>query len=324
MSQITSFLTLLPPSPYLPLSGRSGKLPFSLTNDYLFKAVLQTDESVLRSLLCSLLDLTPEDICSVTITNALVLGATVKDKDTFLDIRLVLNNCRLINLEMQMKNEQNWPERSLYYLCRAFNNLETGALYPEVKPAHHIGILNFSLPHVQKQFYSHYFMINEATHERFSDKLRLSVLNLTQTALATEHDRHAGLTRWAAAFKAKTWEEYQMLAEEDSIFEKVSDALYLLSENREVAEQCLRMQEAAAERKYWENMKEQLVEAEKTLAEKQKALAENEKALAENEKALAENEKALAEKDNTIAKKDAELEQLKAQLRKYQEQDQQD
>ena len=37
-----------------------------------------------------------------------------------------------------------------------------------------------------------------------------------------------------------------MLAAEDSIFEKVSDALYLLSENREIAEQCIRMQEAAA------------------------------------------------------------------------------
>ena len=331
MSQITSFLTLLPPSPYLPLSGRIGKLPFSLTNDYLFKAVLQTDESVLRSLLCSLLDLKPEDIRSVTITNALVLGATIKDKDTFLDIRLVLNDCRLINLEMQMKNGGDWPERSLYYLCRAFNNLETGALYPDVKPAHHIGILNFSLPHVQKQFYSHYFMINEATHEIFSDKLRLSVLNLTQTALATEHDRHAGLTRWAAAFKAKTWEEYQMLAEEDSIFEKVSDALYLLSENREVAEQCLRMQEAAAERKHWEKIKEQLVNAEKTLAEKEKAIAEKENALAEKDNALAEKDNALAEKDNalaekdnTIAEKDAELEHLKAQLRKYQEQNRRD
>lgn len=303
MSQSTSFLTLSAPSPYLPLSGRSGKLPFTLTNDYLFKAVFQTDESVLRALLCSLLDLAPGDIHSVTITNALVLGSTIENKDTILDIRLVLNGCRLINLEMQIRNEQNWPERSLYYLCRAFNNLETGASYPDIKPAHHIGILNFSLPHVQEQFYSHYYMINETTHELYSDKFRLSVLNLTQAALATVHDRQSGLVRWAAAFKANTWEEYQMLAAEDPIFQKVSDALYLLSENREIAEQCLRMQEAAAERKRWENMQAQIVEMEKELAEKRQALAESNDALAE---------------------KDAELERLRAQLREYQKQYPQD
>ncbi len=335
MSQNTSFLTLLPPSPYLPLSGRSGKLPFMLTNDYMFKVVLQTDETILCALLCSLLDLTPGDIHSIVITNPFVPGATIEDKDTILDIRLVLNGDRLINLEMQIKNKGDWPERSLCYLCRAFDNLEKGAPYRNVMPAHHIGILNFSLPHVQKQFYSHYFMINEKTQEIFSDKLRLSVLNLTQTALATEHDRQSGLTRWAAAFKATTWEEYQMLSEEDVLFQKVSDALYLLSENREVAEQCRRMQEAEARRKRWEKLEEEYAALEKAFAEKKSALAEQESILAkqesilakqesilaEKDSALAEKDSALAEKDSALAEKEAEVEQLKAQLRKYQEQD---
>ena len=334
MSQNTSFLTLLPPSSYLPLSERTGELPFMLTNDYMFKVVLQSDETILCALLCSLLDLTPDDIHSIVITNPFVPGATIKDKDTILDIRLVLNGDRLINLEMQIKNEGDWPERSLCYLCRAFDSLEKGAPYRSVTPAHHIGILNFNLPHVQKQFYSHYFMINETTHEIFNDKLRLSVLNLTQTALATEHDRHAGLTRWAAAFKATTWEEYQMLAEEDVLFQKVSDALYLLSENREIAEQCRRMQEAEARRKRWEKLEEDYAALEKAFAEKKSALAEQESVLAEKDSVLAEKDNALAEKDNALAEKDsalaeqaralatkeAELEQLRALLREYQEQ----
>ena len=319
MSQNTSFLTLLPPSPYLPLSERTGKLPFMLTNDYMFKVVLQTDKTILCALLCSLLDLTPGDIHSIVITNPFVPGTTVKDKDTILDIRLVLNGDRLINLEMQIKNKGDWPERSLCYLCRAFDNLEKGAPYRNITPAHHIGILNFSLPHVQKQFYSHYYMINETTQEIFSDKLRLSVLNLTQTALATEHDRQSGLTRWAAAFKATTWEEYQMLAEEDDLFQKVSDALYLISENREIAEQCRRMQEAEARRKRWEKLEEDYTALEKAFAEKKSALAEQESILAKQESALAEKDSALAEQARILAAKEAELEQLKAQLHEYQE-----
>ncbi len=305
MSCSSSFLTLLPPSPYLPLSGRSGDLPFTLTNDYVFKAVFQTDKAVLRALLCSLLDLESEEIRSIVIQNALLLGTTIESKDTVLDIRLVLNGKRFINIEMQIKNEHNWPERSLYYLCRAFCNLETGEDYANVKPAHHIGILDFSLPHLGKQFYSHYLMIDETTHELFSDKLRLSVLNLTQTALATEHDRQSGLTRWAAAFKAATWEEFQMLAEEDPIFQKVSDALYLISQNREVAEECLRRQEAAARRKRLEDR-----------------LAEQEHTLAEQEHALAEQEHALAEKEHALAEKDAELARLRAQIKAQSHEDQ--
>ena len=328
MSQNTSFLTLLPPSPYLPLSERTGKLPFMLTNDYMFKVVLQTDETILCALLCSLLDLTPGDIHSIVITNPFVPGTTIKDKDTILDIRLILNGDRLINLEMQIKNEGDWPERSLCYLCRAFDNLEKGAPYRNVTPAHHIGILNFSLPHVQKQFYSHYYMINEATQEIFSDKLRLSVLNLTQTELATEHDRQSGLTRWAAAFKAKTWEEYQMLAEEDALFQKVSDALYLISENREIAEQCRRMQEAEARRKRMEEQEAQQIERENALDEKENALDVKESALIEKESALTEKENTLTEKESALAQqkhdliereqalseKEAELELLMAQL----------
>ncbi|MCM1105059.1 MAG: Rpn family recombination-promoting nuclease/putative transposase [Clostridium sp.] len=329
MSQNTSFL---PPSPYLSLSERTGTLPFTLTNDYMFKVVFQLYPDILHALLCSLLDLDPGDIHSAVITNTLVPGDTVESKDTILDIRLLLNDDRLINLEMQVRNEGDWAERSLYYLCRTFNNLETGADYLSVKPAHHIGILNFGPPHVQEQFYSHYYMANETTHEIFSHKFRLSVLNLTQTGLATEHDRQSGLTKWAAAFKAKTWEEFQMLAKEDILFQKVSDAIYLLSENREVAEQCRRRMEAEAiekrrqereaerEKKYAEQEKKyaeqekKYAEQEKKYAKLDKAFAEQNSTLAKQANALAEMGNSLAEKDNVIAEKDAELVRLRAQI----------
>lgn len=305
MSKNHSLLTLLPPSPYLPLSGRSGKLPFTLTNDCMFKIIFQTDEDILCALLCSLLDLKPSDIHSITITNPFVPGTVIQDKDTILDIRLILNDDRLINLEMQMKNEGNWPERSLCYLCRAFDNLEKGAPYSDVTPAHHIGILNFSLPHMQKQFYSHYYMTNETTQEIFSDKLRLSVLNLTQTALATEHDRQSGLTRWAAAFKATTWEEYQMLAEEDSLYQKISDALYLISENREIAEQCRRMQEAEARRKRWEKLEKDYSALEDAVSEQKSVLAEQKNVISEQKNVISEQENVISKQVNLISEQES-------------------
>lgn len=46
-----------------------GKLRYTMTNDYLFKAFFQRNELALRGLLCALLTLQPEDISSVEITN---------------------------------------------------------------------------------------------------------------------------------------------------------------------------------------------------------------------------------------------------------------
>ena len=48
----------------------------------------------------------------------------------FLDIRVVLNQNTLINLEMQVINEHNWPERSLSYLYREFDQLSSSKPEP--------------------------------------------------------------------------------------------------------------------------------------------------------------------------------------------------
>ena len=90
---------------FLPLSKRKGKLPCTLQNDYLFKSVLQIDESALRSLLCSLLHLKPRDISSVSIENPIIIGSYFKNKTVILDIKALLNNNRIINLEMQRFDE---------------------------------------------------------------------------------------------------------------------------------------------------------------------------------------------------------------------------
>ncbi|MDE6913414.1 MAG: Rpn family recombination-promoting nuclease/putative transposase [Lachnospiraceae bacterium] len=45
---------------------------------------------------------------------------------------------------MQIANQEFWTNRFLSYLCSIFQNLESGESYAQVKPAYHIGILNFS------------------------------------------------------------------------------------------------------------------------------------------------------------------------------------
>ena len=84
-----------------------GALTIPMTNDYLFRALLQRNNKVLTGLIASLLHLSPSEISSVEITNPIVLGESTSDKTFFLDIRVVLNQNTLINLEMQVINEHN-------------------------------------------------------------------------------------------------------------------------------------------------------------------------------------------------------------------------
>lgn len=108
----------------LPMTNTSylqatGPIRFGMTNDCMFRAVLQHNNYVLKGLICSLLHLNPADVSSVEITNPIELGeAAADDKEFILDINVSLNTKTTINLEMQMTYRKDWRERSLSYLCR--------------------------------------------------------------------------------------------------------------------------------------------------------------------------------------------------------------
>lgn len=220
----------------------TGKLPYTLINDYMFKALLQKNQKVLKQLICSLLHLQQEDIRSVKVTNPILLGAVQTedfDGKTFvLDINVLLNDQTLINLEMQVADYRNWPERSMAYLCRNFDRLQSGQDYMEIKPAIHIGFLDFTLFPEHPEFYATYMMMNVKNHHIFTDRIALSVVNLKHMELATQEDREWKIDYWASLFKATTWEELKMLAEQNPIMGDAAETIYELTADEAIREQC--------------------------------------------------------------------------------------
>ena len=220
----------------------TGKLPYTLINDYMFKALLQKNQKVLKHLICSLLHLQQEDIRSVTVTNPILLGAVQTedfDGKTFvLDINVLLNDQTLINLEMQVADYRNWPERSMAYLCRNFDRLQSGQDYMEIKPTIHIGFLDFTLFPEHSEFYATYMMMNVKNHHIFTDRIALSVVNLKHMELATQEDREWKIDYWASLFKATTWEELKMLAEQNPVMGDAAETIYELTADEAIREQC--------------------------------------------------------------------------------------
>lgn len=231
MNQIKSFTAAS-------LTPSYGPLVIPMTNDYLFRALLQRNNNVLKGLVCSLLHLAPEEVYSVEITNPIELGTSINDKTFILDIKLSLNDNAVINLELQVINQQNWVDRSLSYLCRSFDSLQIGEKYQYARPVMQIGLLNFTLFPDQPEFYATYQLLNVKNHTLYSDKLRLSVLDLTCTDLATNEDKACQLDCWARFFKATTWEELHMIAQNNEFIKEAAGTVYQLTQEERIRMEC--------------------------------------------------------------------------------------
>ncbi len=280
------------------LEEAHGIIPYGMTNDYMFRAVLQSNDKVLQGLICSLLHLSKREITSIEITNPVILGKSVEDKEFRLDINVLLNNNTVINLEMQVANEMNWPNRSILYLCRSFDNPKHGQDYRETMSAIHIGFLDFTLFKEYPEFYSTYKLINVKNHHIYSDNFILNVVNLSRIDLATKEDRAYGIDHWAALFKAKTWEELKMIAEKDKDIEEAARSLFQFCTDEQVRKLCRDREE------YYQDLRNY----EREIERMKKVIAEKE---AEMDIALFEKDTAILEKDRVIEKLLEEIRALK-------------
>ena len=279
------------------LQNAHGVIPYGMTNDYMFRAVLQTNNKVLRGLVRSLLHLEEEDVVSVEITNPIILGDSVEKKEFRLDINVVLNNHTFINLEMQIANQLNWTNRSLLYLCRSFDSLYHGQDYKETPSVIHIGFLDYTLFEECPEFYSTYKLMNVNNHKIYNDKFTLCVVDLTQIDLATDEDKKYHIGYWTRLFKAGTWEEIRMIAAKNEYLREAANTIFELSADEQIRKQCRDREE------YYQDLRNY----EKAIAQKDAVIAEKDVLL----------QKTIMEKDTLLQAAATEVERLRELMRKH-------
>ena len=216
----------------------SGKLQHTLTNDYLFRAVIQKNPEAAKGLVAALLDIPVSEIKELIIENPIILGEKIEDKDCILDLRLLLNNNARINLEMQVGNLTNWTMRSVYYLCRLFTSLQSGQDYNEALPCIHIGILTQTLFPEHPKFYSKNYLADLETHHLYTGNFGIHVLDLNQIDHVSDEEKNTDLYLWARMFLATTWEEVNALAEKSDSLQSFSFTLKELSEDEKIRLRC--------------------------------------------------------------------------------------
>ena len=95
-------------------------LKFKMTHDLLFKMLFVKYPNLLRKLVAVLLDISCDSITEFAIANPEIPPENLGDKFCRLDINMTVNGQR-VDLEVQVENESNYPERSLFIWAKEYS-----------------------------------------------------------------------------------------------------------------------------------------------------------------------------------------------------------
>ena len=96
------------------------KLKYTMKNDVLFKMVFIQYPELLKRLIAQILCISLENITEFDITNTEMPPDAIGEKFCRLDINMKVNGQR-VNLEVQVADEGDYTERSLFHWAREYS-----------------------------------------------------------------------------------------------------------------------------------------------------------------------------------------------------------
>jgi len=218
------------------------KLRYTLTDDTLFKMLFVKYPGLLKRLVAKILGIPLDGITEFEITNPeMPPSDEPEDKFCRLDINMKVNEER-VNLEVQVKDEHDYPERSLYYWARAYSNaLPAAQQYSALPRTILINILGFKLFKGVKGFHSEFRPLEVKRHTALTDKMSLHYFELPKLPKIDNIDVGDEIELWLAAINAKTEEQLSKIKTiGGEVMEQLVEAYHSVSaspEFRELARQ---------------------------------------------------------------------------------------
>jgi predicted transposase/invertase (TIGR01784 family) len=184
------------------------ELKYKFTNDILFKLLFVQYPDLLKRLVAALLSIPYESIGEFIITNPDMPPEVMGEKFCRLDINMTVNGQR-VDLEIQVKNEGDYPERSLYYWAREFSTaLGESEQYIDLTRTIVVSIVAFKMFDCA-EYHSEFQALEVKRHEPLTDKFCLHFFELPKIPKTVSKDD--GLKLWLALFNAKTEEELKQI-----------------------------------------------------------------------------------------------------------------
>jgi predicted transposase/invertase (TIGR01784 family) len=291
-----------------------AKLEYRLTNDILSKMVFLKYPDLLKKLIAALLGIQFESIEEFVIGNPEIPPEEIGKKFCVLDIKMTVNSQKTV-LELQVANEGDYPERSLYYWAREYTAaLGEGERYRDLPRTIVVSIVAFTLFDCA-EFHSAYQPLEITRHTLLTDKMSMIYFELPKLPETVSADDELRL--WLTLFRAETEEDIAKLYEMGvPIMKQAIDAYRQVSATDEFKElERLRSRTRHNEASALGHARD---EAYREAEEKWQGIVADKDA--SHAAAIADKDASLADKDAAhsaaIADKDALIAELRAQLGK--------
>ena len=192
--------------------GKGIKLEYTFKSDVLFKMLFVEYPALLKRLVAVLLGIKLDSIQHFEVINSEIPPEAIGKKNIRLDIIMVVDDKR-VNLEIQVEDEGNFPERSLFYWARGFSSaLPAKEDYLLLPRTIIISIINFKL-FAYEEIHSEYQVLEVRRHTALTDKMGLHYFELPKLKGIDSIDPGNEQELWLALFKAETEEELTKLKE---------------------------------------------------------------------------------------------------------------
>lgn len=210
------------------------KLQYTFKTDTLFKMLFVQYPELLKKLVAELLSIPFENIEQFIIRNPEMPPENLGDKFCRLDINMIVNGQR-IDIELQVSNEGDYPERVMYYWAREFSSaLLSGQGYSLLPRTIIISIINFEL-FDYAEYHSLFQPLEVTHHTLLSDKMGFHFFELPK--LPADINKNNMLLLWLSLFKAETEEELEKIKEmEVPVMSQAINAYYTITASSEFRE----------------------------------------------------------------------------------------
>jgi predicted transposase/invertase (TIGR01784 family) len=219
------------------------------------------------------------------------------DKFCRLDINMTVDG-RRVDLEIQVRDEHDYPERSLFHWAREYStSLGEGKTYTELPRVIIVSIVSFKLFDCA-EYHSEYQALEVTRHTRLTNRMSLYFFELPK--LPKEMRADDELRLWLKLFDAETEEELRQIeALEAPIMNEAIGAYRSVT----ATEEFRTLERMRADARHNEAAALQNARREGRLEESEKWL-----------KVVENKDAALADKDAALADKDAEIARLRELL----------
>ena len=201
--------------------------------DFVFKKIFGSEEN--KSVLISFLNATlkpKKEIVSVDLKNTDIEKEYLKDKFSRLDVKATTSNKETINIEIQLKNEYDMIQRSLYYWSKIYEEqIQEGDSYSNLNRTVCINILNYNYLK-NDRFHNIYRLKEIETNEELTDIEEIHFIEIPKLRELNLNDEADMLEVWIEFLRDPESEVIRNIEMSNEEVRKAKDKLYKLSQSK--------------------------------------------------------------------------------------------